>query len=561
VRRDAAILLACAALLLLPGLSRLRAVENTDARYLEISRAMYVSGDWLVPRLAGRPHLDKPPLTYWAASLGYAGLGVTPFAGRLLQQLVLAGTALLLAGAGRRWFGREGAFGAALVLLTSALVFASSRILATDLFQLLFFSAAMLAFLRGVERPGRPAALVLAFLLLGLSMNAKGPIALFVAACVWLPFLVLTRGRVTVSKRAVALGLAGFVLVGAPWYVALASREPDVLRFWTETQLLGRLTGSGENIRHEHGPFYLLLAWPMALLPWTPLAWLALWRLRPRAGWRRADPIDLYLLLWAVVPVIFFSIPGSKIATYLLPALPGAAFAMARAYDQGLLADRTARRALAGCLALGSALALVILLALSQPTWLGSVRFETDRLIARWPSVVALALVASAMGWGAGRLARGAGSLQRGILGTALGAGLVCVLGFNAVAPAFSSWRDEGLLARSVPDAWLFEYGVTKLSALYYFGNADRFVRSRSLAAEERRGPISDEDGATIPAKEGITLLRSEQPVFCLTELDLAPELIERSGAVVVHERLGTVLLANPRAAATLLARQERGAR
>ena len=89
--RDAAILLVCAALLLLPGLGRMRATENTDARYLEISRAMYASGDWLVPRLAGRPHLDKPPLTYWAASLGYAALGVTPFAGRLLEQLVLAG--------------------------------------------------------------------------------------------------------------------------------------------------------------------------------------------------------------------------------------------------------------------------------------------------------------------------------------------------------------------------------------------------------------------------------------------------------------------------------------
>jgi 4-amino-4-deoxy-L-arabinose transferase-like glycosyltransferase len=56
------------ALLLLPGLGRLGALDSTDARYLAIGREMWATGDWLVPRLAGVPHLDKPPLTYWASS-------------------------------------------------------------------------------------------------------------------------------------------------------------------------------------------------------------------------------------------------------------------------------------------------------------------------------------------------------------------------------------------------------------------------------------------------------------------------------------------------------------
>ena len=215
------VLLALAALLLLPGLGRMRATENTDARYLEISRAMHAAGDWLVPMFAGRPHLDKPPLTYWAAALGYTALGVTPFAGKLLEQLVLACTALVVGLGGRRWFGRDASFAAALVFLTSGLVFATSRVLATDLFQLLFFTGAMLAFLRGVTAPGRAGAGVLGVALLGGWRNAKGPIALFVAAAIWLPFLALTRGRLHVSGRALALGLVLFVGLGAPWYLAL----------------------------------------------------------------------------------------------------------------------------------------------------------------------------------------------------------------------------------------------------------------------------------------------------------------------------------------------------
>src|SRR4030095_4654661 len=219
VRRDGVILLALAALLLLPGLGRMRATENTDARYLEISRAMHASGDWLLPKFAGRPHLHTPPLTYWAASLGYAALGVTPFAGKLLEQLAVAGTALLVAFGGRRWLGREPSLAAALVFLSSGLVFATSRVLATDLFQLVFFTAAMLAFLRGVTGSGRSASVVLAFALLGASMNAKGPIALFVAGAIWLPFLALTRAQTRISGRAIALGLAAFVVLGAPWYL------------------------------------------------------------------------------------------------------------------------------------------------------------------------------------------------------------------------------------------------------------------------------------------------------------------------------------------------------
>src|SRR5262245_51380868 len=137
------------ALLLLPSLGLMAAHESTDARYLEIAREMSVSRDWLVPRLAGVVHLDKPPLVYWAAALGFEIFGVTPFAGRLLEQLSLAGTALVLFGYARRRLGEAPALVAAGVLLTSGLVFVSSRALHTDLFQLLFVTVALLAFFEG----------------------------------------------------------------------------------------------------------------------------------------------------------------------------------------------------------------------------------------------------------------------------------------------------------------------------------------------------------------------------------------------------------------------------
>lgn len=539
-----------AALLLLPGLERMRAFEGTDARYLEISREMFASGDWLVPHLAGMPHLDKPPFAYWAAALGYAAFGVEPWAGRVLEQVAVLLTALAIGVAGRRWCGRSGAFVAALVFLTSALVFATSRALATDLFQLSFFTAAMFAFESGVAGAGRPAALVLALGLLGASMNVKGPIAAFVALAIWLPFLVATRGRTQLSGRAIALGLLAFVALGAPWYVVLALRDPQLLHYWVDVQLTGRVMGEGE-LRHLHGPLYLLRVWLAGLLPWTPLAALALWRLRRRSGWKKADPVDLYLLLWATIPVLFFSLPRSQAAPYLLPAFPAAALAIGRVLERGPLADRVIRRCVLACGGLAAALALALATLLWEPSLLRSSKLETELLAGRAGVATALAFAASIL-VGVSVLARRM-SVVQGALGIAVGAGFVFVLGFNAAAPALVSWRDEGLLARSVPGAWLVEDGVWRASALFYFGHVERFATSVtpfSISGEPLFG-----ERRRLTAEQAVTLLRGANPVFLLTKERRVPALEQIPGVTAVHRRTHTALLANASASRALSGR------
>jgi 4-amino-4-deoxy-L-arabinose transferase-like glycosyltransferase len=544
-------LLLFSGLLLLPGLTRARAFEDTDARYLEIARAMFESGDWLMPRLAGEPHLDKPPLTYWAAAAGYGALGVGPFAGRLLSNLALAATALGVLAAGRRWCGAGGATPAALLLLTCSLVYTTSRALQTDLLQLLFFTAAMLSFGAAVERPGRPALLVLALALLGVSMNAKGPIALFVALFVWVPFLVLSRARAALPARFWLGGAVLFVLVGAPWYVLLATRDPEVLRQWLDVQLLGRI--SGQLHHHIHVPFYLLGVWPLGLLPWTPLVALALWRLRPRAGWRHGDPLDLYLALWATLPVVFFSLPRSQSAQYVLPAFPAAALAVGRVLRRGGLADGRARGALiaSGCLV--AALAVALALGLLVPDWIASGKLETQRLVGREPFAASLLGVAAALLWVVWRLPRRLA--PRSLLTIACGTGLVFALGFEALAPGLVSFEPEGRLAKSVPGAALVQYGVWRPSALYYFGHVERFA----YIPGPRRRPTEATGSLVDPGREALLArLQGGEPVFCMTRRRLAKELMEASGATLVRARPKEVLLANRAAQDALAPRRTR---
>ncbi|MEK7867008.1 MAG: glycosyltransferase family 39 protein, partial [Planctomycetota bacterium] len=90
--------------------------ETSEGRYASIAAAMSDSGDWVVPRYNGSPHLEKPPLTYWLAAASIRLLGKTELAVRL--PVLLAAIGLVLATA---WLGAA-LFGARTGLLAAAML-------------------------------------------------------------------------------------------------------------------------------------------------------------------------------------------------------------------------------------------------------------------------------------------------------------------------------------------------------------------------------------------------------------------------------------------------------
>ena len=534
---------AAACLLLLPGLGRMGARDSTDARYLEIAREMLATGDWLVPHLAGVPHLDKPPLSYWAAATGFVAFGVTPFAGRLFQQFALAATAVFLFWWAGRRLGQGPALIAAGILLTSGLVFGSSRGLHTDLFQLVFLTAALAALFEGSE--GRSGATALGFALLGASMLAKGPIALFVALAVLVPFLALRRER-RLPWRGVLLGVALFAAIGLPWYGILVHRDPSLLGWFFEHQIRARVSTGTEG--HRHGALYLPAHLLVGLLPWTPLVVLALWRLRPRRG-ARGEALDTFLLLWTLAPLVLFLLPATKLATYLLPAFPGAALAVARGSARGLLADRSARRAIGAASVLVGlgALALALLLAAESATdgrvapWL-----ERQELGATAAWAVALALAGGlALALAVRARERSAEwALPRAILAT----GVTFLLGFGALAPGFADHEAAARLVRSVPDARVVQYGVFECGMLFYTAATERnFVAVHGrLAHLARRTPGAAH--LALRREDVAAMVREGTPTFVLAKRSHEEELERAMDLRALHRTRRFVLLGNPAA-------------
>ncbi len=137
----AALGLACA--IYLTGLNRMGLVGPDEPRYADIGRAMAQSGDWITPRLLGRPWFEKPALLYWMTAVGFR-LGLSPeLAPRLpVALLSLAFLAFFWWRLRLEWDARVASYATAM-LATSAGWLTYSHIAVTDLPLAVFFSAAV----------------------------------------------------------------------------------------------------------------------------------------------------------------------------------------------------------------------------------------------------------------------------------------------------------------------------------------------------------------------------------------------------------------------------------
>ncbi len=336
--------------------ARLRAplLEPQEARYAEVPRQMLEAGEWVVPRLHGQPYLDKPPLLYWSVMASYRVFGIHDWAARVVPGLAGVLTALAAYLWGKRTLGRGAGFCAALVLcLTPEFVY-RGRMLTFDALLMLWVTAG-LALAHVALASGRRWPWLLSACACGLGLLTKGPVA---PALVAVPAFVVAwldprLWRPSWRWWAAYLGVA--LAVAAPWYVAVALREPAFAAdfFWTHNVV--RFVAPFD---HAKPIWFYLPGLAVGLLPWVlllpGLAGLLLAR-GATAGERRPAALGFTLasFAWAL---LFFSAAGCKRPTYLLPALPPLALALGWYLQQGAPAALWRRASLSA----GAACAVVL---------------------------------------------------------------------------------------------------------------------------------------------------------------------------------------------------------
>jgi 4-amino-4-deoxy-L-arabinose transferase-like glycosyltransferase len=318
---DRLLLVAVPAFFFLWKLAAFGLIGADEPRYAQVAREMLARHDWVTPTLGGIPWLEKPPLYYWQAILAYRLFGVSDWAARLPS----AFDAFLLVLA-VYWFLRRFRPGleldGALIVATTAGMAGFARAASTDMPLAASFSIAMLAWYAWFESGDRKY-LTASYGFLGLAMLAKGPVAPFLAIAVIIIFAAQQRSATIVRKTLWIPGILLGCAVALPWYVLVQFRNPQ---FFHEFIVEHNLARFGTNLYHHPQPFWYYM--PVALVGWVPWSILtiaalvaAVRQLRSPAG----DTLRSFLLIWAGVIVIFFSISQSKLPGYVLPAIPAGA--------------------------------------------------------------------------------------------------------------------------------------------------------------------------------------------------------------------------------------------
>ena len=299
-----------------------RLIHPDEGRYAEIAREMYLTGDWVTPRVDGIKYFEKPPFQYWATAAAYRLFGVDEWTARLWP--ALAGWLAVIA-IGYAGFALGGiALGTFAGLALAGMLWpaALAQIVTLDSGLAFFLALAFAAFVTA-QRPAasdsrRRGWMWVAWAALAGATLSKGLIGIVLPGGALVVYSLLTRDYAIWRRMSLASGIVLFLVLTTPWFVAVASRNDEFLHFFFVHEHFERyLTTEHQRV----APWYYFV--PIALigsLPWVTVLVCG----APRA-WREGTPNALgfswqrFALVWAAFVFAFFSASGSKLASYILP--------------------------------------------------------------------------------------------------------------------------------------------------------------------------------------------------------------------------------------------------
>ena len=287
----------------------------------------------VTPYLYGRPWLEKPALYYWRAMFVFQDFGMHDWSARLPSTTFCFFMVCLIYLHMRR-FRPGGHLDAAIITVACAGILGFSRGASTDMQLAAPLSIGLLGWYAWYETDSK-FWLYDIYFFTGLATLAKGPVAPFLALTILCAFAFLRREWSIIRRSFWWPGVVLYFAMVLPWFIAVQHQNPT---FFQEFFLEHNLQRFATN-RYQHmQPFYYyLIVVVLAMMPWTVIALRALvdgirtsvceWRARrslgckPCAG-RPGDAFPEFLVLWALIPILFFSFSKSKLPGYVLPALP-----------------------------------------------------------------------------------------------------------------------------------------------------------------------------------------------------------------------------------------------
>jgi len=327
-RRGAIALLVVFALVWFANLDFRRLVHPDEGRYAEIPREMVASGDWVTPRLDGIKYFEKPALQYWLTAAAYEAFGVREWVARLWPAVAGFLGVMFVGYVGARLGNPMFGLAAAAVLAGSLGYSLEAHILTLDAGLTLWMSIGLGSLFLAQRDEATPAEtrtwMWTAWAALALATLSKGLIGIVLPGGSLVIYSLLTRDWQVWRRLYLASGVPIFLVITAPWFIAVSLRNPEFFDFFFIHEHFTRFLTTEH--RREGAWWYFIPILALGIIPWiSVLVWTAhrMWIDAPAAAngfnWQR------FALVWSVFIFIFFSASGSKLPSYILPLFPALA--------------------------------------------------------------------------------------------------------------------------------------------------------------------------------------------------------------------------------------------
>jgi 4-amino-4-deoxy-L-arabinose transferase-like glycosyltransferase len=322
------------ALLYLPGLTSVPPTDRDEARFMQATKQMIETGDYINIHFQDEPRNKKPAGIHWlqAAAVKIAGQDLTSYWPYRLPSVVAAWLAVIACyGFGVRLFDRKTGVIAGAVLATSFMVVIEAHIAKTDAMLLAVTTVSMgaLAAMYVNRHQGTAgfAPALMFWIALAASTLIKGPVSLAVVLVTIIALGVADRDIRWLKQTRPLIGLPLAFAITLPWLLATSGSEGgnNFLVEAVRGDLIPKLIGGQESHGAPPGAHLfagLITAWPWSLL--LPFAIVLGWR-------QRTQPAIRFCLAWLIGTWALFEVVPTKLPHYTLPAFPAFALLIAAA--------------------------------------------------------------------------------------------------------------------------------------------------------------------------------------------------------------------------------------
>lgn len=282
-----------------------------EGLYAAATKGMLVEGNWVIPTIGGEPFLEKPILLYWSV-LPFVKVGMFDMLALRLSS-VLA-TVILIAITVqfvRTRCGENAAIRTLCICAASPLLVGVGRMMMPDALFALAFSGTCFSFWKSLE--GEKRYRVLSGVFLGFAVLAKGPVAIVLFFLIFL-IIYFTEPEVRFEYRGRwGLFFFAFICVLSTWYIPISIQQGrEFLGEFIWRQNILRFLGG--DVAHRAPFWFYIPVFFIALAPWSFGIFSA---------WRKthSKPTERFFWIWGLATLIFYSLSGSKLPHYILPAV------------------------------------------------------------------------------------------------------------------------------------------------------------------------------------------------------------------------------------------------